>query len=114
MNKETVEIKKHSWTETKDSRDKLRVLISKLNKIAGKKFNSSKLSSINECCEYIYNLFDKTVKYSDTSRIIQEIEIIDLRKNISSFNKINNKLLAAAVTFLIIALIEAIVIFNVM
>lgn len=72
-----------SWKKTRDTRDKLRVLGTQLNKITGHKFRWSELNSCDELCEKIYRVVEKISKESKEakkSEVGKEILEIDLKK----------------------------------
>ena len=62
-------------TKKIETRDYLRAFITKANKEAGVKFNSSKLNSKEECEEYLLNLIkDLRHKKQDNKAYVKEID----------------------------------------
>ena len=76
-----------------ETRDYLRKLITRANKEAGVKFNSSKLNSKEECEEYLLNLIKNLRhKKQDNKAFIKEID--SLKEEIEILKKDNNNLTA--------------------
>ena len=76
-----------------ETRDYLRKLITRANKEAGVKFNSSKLNSKEECEEYLLNLIKNLRhKKQDNKAFIKEID--SLKEEIEILKKDNNNLAA--------------------
>ena len=76
-----------------ETRDYLRKLITKANKEAGVKFNSSKLNNKEECEEYLLNLIKNLRhKKQDNKAYVKEID--DLKEEIEILKKDNNNLAA--------------------
>ena len=74
-----------------ETRDYLRKLITRANKEAGVKFNSSKLNSKEECEEYLLNLIkDLKHKKQDNKAYIKEID--SLKEEIEILNTGNKRL----------------------
>lgn len=72
-------------------RDYLRAFITKANKEAGVKFNSSKLNSKEECEEYLLNLIkDLRHKKQDNKAYVKEID--SLKEEIEILNSGNKRL----------------------
>ena len=80
-------------TKKIETRDYLRNLITRANKEAGVKFNSSKLNSKEECENYLLNLI-KNLKHNkqDNKAYIKEVD--SLKEEIEIFKKDNNNLAA--------------------
>ncbi|WP_338960358.1 hypothetical protein [Fusobacterium nucleatum] len=80
-------------TKKIETRDYLRKLITRANKEAGVKFNSSKLNNKEECEEYLLNLI-KTLRHKkqDNKAYIKEID--ELKEEIEILKKDNNNLAA--------------------
>lgn len=73
-------------TKKIETRDYLRAFITKANKEAGVKFNSSKLNNKEECEEYILNLIkDLRHKKQDNRAYVKEID--SLKEEIEILNK---------------------------
>ena len=80
-------------TKKIETRDYLRKLITRANKEAGVKFNSSKLNSKEECEEYLLNLIKNLRhKKQDNKAFIKEID--SLKEEIEILKKDNNNLTA--------------------
>jgi len=76
-----------------ETRDYLRKLITRANKEAEVKFNSSKLNSKEECEEYLLNLIKNLRhKRQDNTAYIKEID--ELKEEIEILKKDNNNLAA--------------------
>lgn len=76
-----------------ETRDYLRKFITRANKEAGVKFNSSKLNSKEECEEYLLNLIKNLRhKKQDNKAYIKEID--SLKEEIEILKKDNNNLVA--------------------
>lgn len=76
-----------------ETRDYLRKLITRANKEAGVKFNSSKLNSKEECEEYLLNLIKNLRhKKQDNKAYVKEID--DLKEEIEILKKDNDNLTA--------------------
>ena len=76
-----------------ETRDYLRKLITRANKEAGVKFNSSKLNSKEECEEYLLNLIKNLRhKKQDNKAFIKEID--SLKEEIEILKKDTNNLTA--------------------
>ena len=76
-----------------ETRYYLRKLITRANKEAGVKFNSSKLNSNEECEEYLLNLIENLRhKKQDNKAFIKEID--SLKEEIEILKKDNNNLTA--------------------
>lgn len=74
-----------------ETRDYLRKLITRANKEAGVKFNSSKLNSKEECEEYLLNLIKNLRhKKQDNKAFIKEID--SLKEEIEILNTGNKRL----------------------
>ena len=74
-----------------ETRDYLRTFITKVNKEAGVKFNSSKLNSKEECEEYLLNLIKNLRhKKQDNKAYIKEID--SLKEEIEILNTGNKRL----------------------
>ena len=74
-----------------ETRDYLRKFITRANKEAGVKFNSSKLNSKEECEEYLLNLIKNLRhKKQDNKAYIKEIN--DLKEEIEILNSGNKRL----------------------
>ena len=80
-------------TKKIETRDYLRAFITKANKEAGVKFNSSKLNSKEECENYLLNLI-KNLKHNkqDNKAYIKEVD--SLKEEIEILKKDNNNLAA--------------------
>jgi hypothetical protein len=78
-------------TKKIETRDYLRKLITRANKEAGVKFNSSKLNNKEECEEYLLNLI-KTLRHKkqDNKDYIKEID--SLKEEIEILNTGNKRL----------------------
>ncbi|ERT44804.1 hypothetical protein ABVN59_05265 [Fusobacterium vincentii] len=75
------------------TRDYLRAFITKANKEAGVTFNAAKLSSKDECEEYLLNLIKNLRhKKQDNKAYIKEID--DLKEEMEILKKDNNNLAA--------------------
>ena len=70
-----------------ETRDYLRKLITRANKEAGVKFNSSKLNSKEECEEYLLNLI-KNLRHNAQPTKIKNAEIVEENKSLK--NEIEN------------------------
>ncbi|MFA1744578.1 hypothetical protein ACDQ58_06330 [Fusobacterium animalis] len=78
-------------TKKIETRDYLRAFITKANKEAGVKFNSSKLNSKEECEEYLLNLIkDLRHKKQDNKAYVKEID--SLKEEIEILNSGNKRL----------------------
>lgn len=74
-----------------ETRDYLRKLITRANKEAGVKFNSSKLNSKEECEEYLLNLIKNLRhKKQDNKAYVKEID--ELKEEIEFLKKDNDNL----------------------
>ena len=80
-------------TKKIETRDYLRVFITKANKEAGVKFNSSKLNSKEECENYLLNLI-KDLKHKPQNNKAYIKEIDSLKEEIEILKKDNNNLVA--------------------
>ena len=88
-----------------ETRDYLRKLITKANKEAGVKFNSSKLNNKEECEEYLLNLIKNLRhKRQDNKAYVKEID--SLKEEIEILNT-NNKRLESEKMFYITQADEA-------
>lgn len=76
-----------------ETRDYLRKFITRANKEAGVKFNSSKLNSKEECEEYILNLI-KNLRHKPQNNKAYIKEIDGLKEEIEILKKDNNNLVA--------------------
>lgn len=74
-----------------ETRDYLRKLITRANKEAGVKFNSSKLNSKEECEEYLLNLI-KNLRHKPQNNKAYIKEIDSLKEEIEILNTGNKKL----------------------
>lgn len=74
-----------------ETRDYLRKLITRANKEAGVKFNSSKLNSKEECEEYILNLI-KNLRHKPQNNKAYIKEIDELKEEIEILKKDNDNL----------------------
>lgn len=74
------------------TRDYLRLFITKINKEAGVVFNSSKLNSVKQCEDYIFKLIKdlRINKQSDNKALLREIE--SLKEEIAILGNENKKL----------------------
>lgn len=80
-------------TKKIETRDYFRAFITKANKEAGVKFNSSKLNSKEECENYLLNLIkDLRHKKQDNKAYVKEID--ELKEEIEILKKDNNNLVA--------------------
>lgn len=70
-----------------ETRDYLRKLITRANKEAGVKFNSSKLNSKEECEEYLLNLI-RNLRHNAQPTKIKNAEIVEENKSLK--NEIEN------------------------
>lgn len=78
-------------TKKIETRDYLRAFVTKANKEAGVKFNSSKLNSKEECENYLLNLIkDLRHNKQDNKAYIKEID--SLKEEIEILNSSNKKL----------------------
>lgn len=73
-------------TKKIETRDYLRTFVTKANKEAGVKFNSSKLNSKEECENYLLNLI-KDLKYKPQNNEAYIKEIDSLKEEIEILNK---------------------------
>lgn len=80
-------------TKKIETRDYLRAFITKANKEAGVKFNSSKLNSKEECEEYLLNLI-KDLKHRPQNNKAYIKEIDNLKEEIEILKKDNDNLTA--------------------
>lgn len=80
-------------TKKIETRDYLKVFITKANKEAGVKFNSSKLNSKEECENYLLNLI-KDLKHKPQNNKAYIKEIDSLKEEIEILKKDNNNLVA--------------------
>ena len=78
-------------TKKIETRDYLRVFVTKANKEAGVKFNSSKLNSKEECENYLLNLI-KDLKHKPQNNKAYIKEIDSLKEEIGILNSSNKKL----------------------
>lgn len=74
-----------------ETRDYLRKLITKANKEAGVKFNSSKLNNKEECEEYILNLI-KNLRHKPQNNKAYIKEIDELKEELEILNAGNKRL----------------------
>ena len=80
-------------TKKIETRDYLRKFITRANKEAGVKFNSSKLNSKEECEEYLLNLI-KNLRHKPQNNKAYIKEIDSLKEEIEILKKDNNNLAA--------------------
>ena len=80
-------------TKKIETRDYLRAFVTKANKEAGVKFNSSKLNSKEECENYLLNLI-KDLKHKPQNNKAYIKEIDSLKEEIEFLKKDNNNLIA--------------------
>lgn len=80
-------------TKKIETRDYLRAFVTKANKEAGVKFNSSKLNSKEECENYLLNLI-KDLKHKPQNNKAYIKEIDSLKEEIEILKKDNNNLVA--------------------
>lgn len=80
-------------TKKIETRDYLRAFITKANKEAGVKFNSSKLNSKEECQNYLLNLI-KDLKHKPQNNKAYIKEIDNLKEEIEILKKDNDNLTA--------------------
>lgn len=80
-------------TKKIETRDYLRAFITKANKEAGVKFNSSKLNSKEECQNYLLNLI-KNLRHKKQDNKAYVNEIDSLKEEIEILKKDNNNLVA--------------------
>ena len=78
-------------TKKIETRDYLRAFVTKANKEAGVKFNSSKLNSKEECENYLLNLI-KDLKHKPQNNKAYIKEIDSLKEEIEILKKDNNNL----------------------
>ena len=78
-------------TKKIETRDYLRAFITKANKEAGVKFNSSKLNNKEECENYLLNLI-KDLKHKPQNNEAYIKEIDSLKEEIEILNSSNKKL----------------------
>lgn len=78
-------------TKKIETRDYLRAFVTKANKEAGVKFNSSKLNSKEECENYLLNLI-KDLKHKPQNNEAYIKEIDSLKEEIEILNSSNKKL----------------------